>query len=121
MRLRTSDAPDGEGGNKWQRTGINDGAADPYCPGSRSGPSVLTRAPGPFLFGSLLDLDTAILDGLRGAGDLPAVCGRLPQGAQGDEGDPVATVVCCPRALLTPTRPPVRHSTSKPSCDATTI
>jgi hypothetical protein len=24
MRLRTSDVPDGEGGNKWQRTGIND-------------------------------------------------------------------------------------------------
>jgi hypothetical protein len=38
MRLRTSDAPDGEGGNKWQRTGINDGAADANCPGSRSGP-----------------------------------------------------------------------------------
>jgi hypothetical protein len=38
MRLRTSDAPDGDGGNKWQRTGPNDGAADPNCPGSRSGP-----------------------------------------------------------------------------------
>jgi len=29
--------------------------------------------------------------------------------------------VCCPQALLMPTRPRVRHSTSKASCDATTI
>jgi hypothetical protein len=31
MRLRTSDAPDGEGGNKWQRTGINDGLLTPIA------------------------------------------------------------------------------------------
>jgi hypothetical protein len=41
MRLRTSDAPDGEGGNKW--------AADSYCPDSRRGPGV-PRAGGRFLF-----------------------------------------------------------------------
>jgi hypothetical protein len=66
MRLQTSDAPDGEGGNKWQLTGINDGAADPYCPGSRRSPSVLTRGPRPSLFGSPIDVDTAILDELAG-------------------------------------------------------
>jgi hypothetical protein len=33
----------------------------------------------------------------------------------------IGRCVCCPQALLMPTRPPVRHSTSKASCDATTI
>src|SRR5258708_38653545 len=31
MRLRTSDAPDGEGGNTWQRTGIDDGLLTPIA------------------------------------------------------------------------------------------
>jgi len=33
----------------------------------------------------------------------------------------IGRCVCCPQALLMPTRPRVRHSTSKASCDATTI
>ena len=33
----------------------------------------------------------------------------------------IGRCVCCPQAPLMPTRPPVRHSTSKASCDATTI
>ena len=33
----------------------------------------------------------------------------------------IGRCVCCPPALLMPTQPPVRHSTSKASCDATTI
>ena len=38
MRLRTSDAPDGEGGNKWQRTGINDGLLTPIARAAEADP-----------------------------------------------------------------------------------
>ena len=41
MRLRTSDAPDGEGGNKWQRTGINDGLLTPIAPAADAAPVFL--------------------------------------------------------------------------------
>jgi hypothetical protein len=38
MRLRTSDAPDGEGGNKWQRTGVNDGLLTAIAPAAEAAP-----------------------------------------------------------------------------------
>ena len=38
MRLRTSDAPDGEGGNKWQRTGISDGLLTPIARAAEADP-----------------------------------------------------------------------------------
>ena len=38
MRLRTPDAPDGEGVNKWQRTGISDGLLTPIAPAAEAAP-----------------------------------------------------------------------------------
>ncbi len=47
MRLRTSDAPDGEGGNKWQRTGINDGLLTAIAPAAEAAPVSLPEGRGP--------------------------------------------------------------------------
>jgi hypothetical protein len=49
MRLRTSDAPDGEGGNKWQRTGINDGLLTPIAPAADAAPVSSPEGRGRFL------------------------------------------------------------------------
>src|SRR5260370_6882106 len=49
MRLRTSDAPDGEGGNKWQRTGINDGLLTPIAPAAEAVPVSSPEGRGRFL------------------------------------------------------------------------
>ena len=49
MRLRTSDAQDGEGGNKWQRTGINDGLLTPIAPAADAAPVSSPEDRGRFL------------------------------------------------------------------------
>jgi len=49
MRLRTSDAPDGEGGNKWQRTGINDGLPTPIARAAEAAPVSSSEGRGRFL------------------------------------------------------------------------
>ena len=49
MRLRTSDAPDGEGGNKWQRTGINDGLLTPIARAAEADPVSSPEGWGRFL------------------------------------------------------------------------
>ena len=49
MRLRTSDAPDGEGGNKWQRTGISDGLLTPIARAAEADPVSSPEGWGRFL------------------------------------------------------------------------
>ena len=47
MRLRTPDAPDGEGVNKWQRTGISDGLLTPIAPAAEAAPVSLPEGRAP--------------------------------------------------------------------------
>jgi len=44
MRLRTPDVPDGEGVNKWQRTGISDGLLTPIAPAAEAARCPYPRA-----------------------------------------------------------------------------
>ena len=68
MRLRTSDAPDGEGGNKWQRTGINDGLLTPIAPAADAAPVSSPEGRGRFLLDQWLRfsvLQRTNLDGIE--------------------------------------------------------
>jgi hypothetical protein len=47
MRLRTPDARAGEGVNKWQRTGINDGLLTPIAPAAEAAPVSLPEGRAP--------------------------------------------------------------------------